>query len=145
MENKLNLSSKSKCCGCLSCKISCPKKAIEIIYDDIGTPYASINEKKCIQCGICANVCNYKNKKYLLKPLKGYVALTKNIKILNKSTSGGIFSTIAQKYLKENWKICGCIGYFHNEQYIVEHILTNDWEKIEKKDKKFYFLEHHVK
>ena len=132
MSNKLILNDKTKCCGCFSCENICPKQAIESVSDNSGSLYPKIDLNKCIDCGLCSKVCNYKNQKYYLKPIKGYVAITKNEGILKKSTSGGIFSTIAKKYIQDGWKVCGCIGYFKNEEYIVEHVLTDDYKIIEK-------------
>lgn len=132
MHKRIKISDKKMCCGCLSCKISCPKKAINYYKSVDGSLYPNIDEEKCIDCGICANVCNFKNKKYFSKPNKGYVAITKDENLLNKSTSGGIFSTIAKKYLENNWKICGCISYIKDGKYIAEHVLTNDYSVVEK-------------
>ena len=132
MNKRLDLSDKTKCCGCLSCKISCPKKAINDYLYNNGSLYTSIDEKKCVDCGICTSVCNFRNMKNLLKPISGYAAITKDKDLLNKSTSGGAFSTISNKYLKNGWKICGSIGYFKNEKYIVEHVLTDDYEIVKK-------------
>lgn len=132
MNKRLDLNDKTKCCGCLSCKISCPKKAINDYAYCNGSLYPSIDEKKCIDCGVCTGVCSFRNMKNLLKPIVGYAAITRNKNLLNKSSSGGVFSTIASKYLENGWKICGSIGYFKKEMYIVEHVLTDDYEIVQK-------------
>ncbi len=132
MNKRLDLNDKTKCCGCLSCKISCPQKAINDYLYNNGSLYTSIDEKKCIDCGICTSVCNFRSIKNLLKPIVGYAAITRNKDLLNKSSSGGVFSTIASKYLDNGWKICGSIGYFKKEEYIVEHVLTDDYEIVQK-------------
>lgn len=132
MAKCLDLSDKSKCCGCFACQNACPKKAISICEDINGSKYPIIDEKKCIQCGICSNTCNFKNLKYLSEPKKGYAAFSKDEKLLNGSASGGVFSTIAEKYLSDGWKICGCIGFFQNDKYIVEHVLSDDLQVVRK-------------
>ncbi len=132
MKKRLDLEDKTECCGCLLCRIACPQKAINIFTDCNGSLYPTIDEKKCVDCGICSSLCNFKKKKCNLKTVEGYAAITKSKDLLNKSTSGGVFSTIARKYLSKGWKICGCIGYFKNEKYIAEHVLTNDYNIVEK-------------
>lgn len=132
MSKRLDLKDKTECYGCLSCKIACPKKAINDWIDYNGSIYPIIDETKCTDCGLCSNLCYYKNKNYLLKTIRGYAAVTKNDDLLKKSTSGGVFSTIAKKYLEDGWKICGCVGYFKNEKFIAEHVLTDDYKIVEK-------------
>lgn len=132
MSKRIDLSDKNKCCGCLSCTKACPKNAITTTLDDSGIIYPEICLNECVDCGLCSRICNYKNNNYQLKPKKGYAAITKDKDLLNTSTSGGVFSTIAKKCIKDGWKVCGCISYFNDNKMIVEHILTDNVEDIEK-------------
>lgn len=51
---------KSECCGCSVCCALCPKDAIEMYSDEEGFLYPQINEAKCVRCGLCMEVCTFK-------------------------------------------------------------------------------------
>ena len=90
------LVTKNKCCGCSACQDVCPKNAITMVEDKEGLLYPVIDENKCIDCGMCCNVCPSINVKTKESLLKAYAAYNKNEKIRLKSSSGGIFTLIAE-------------------------------------------------
>ena len=47
---------KEDCCGCTACYAICPKSAISMIEDEEGFEYPSIEEEKCVRCGMCLKV-----------------------------------------------------------------------------------------
>lgn len=51
---------KEECCGCSACYAICPKQAIMMKSDVEGFLYPSIDEKKCIRCYQCEQVCPLK-------------------------------------------------------------------------------------
>lgn len=93
---KRNLS--LNCCGCETCSLCCPSKAIKILEDDKGFQSPVIDYEKCSDCGICERVCTY--KKYLEQGMpKGkiqnaYTFIKHKGRLL--SQSGGAFSAIAE-------------------------------------------------
>lgn len=46
-----------KCSGCTACFAICPKDAITMQADLEGFKYPVIDKNKCIDCGLCYNVC----------------------------------------------------------------------------------------
>lgn len=93
----INITSKEDCCGCTACKNICPKNAIEMVSDEEGFLYPKVNKKKCIDCGLCKKVCPVINKKNIEKKAqKAFIVQNKNEKIREQSTSGGVFSAIAE-------------------------------------------------
>lgn len=51
---------KEECCGCTACYAICPKEAISMTVDEEGFEYPLIDEKKCICCHRCIDVCPIK-------------------------------------------------------------------------------------
>lgn len=52
---------KENCCGCSTCFALCPVSAIEMVEDEEGFLYPSLNESKCIRCYKCLEVCVFKD------------------------------------------------------------------------------------
>lgn len=48
---------KEECCGCTACYAICPQRAISMLEDEEGFEYPHINEKKCVRCFLCSEVC----------------------------------------------------------------------------------------
>ena len=125
--------SKSECCGCGACANKCPKEAIRMIEDEYGFIYPEIDNKKCIECGICNKVCDLKRKEEsdLNSKSKCYFALSKNKDILMNSTSGGVFSLIARKFIERGGEVYGCaLRYNSKGEFDVCHINIEEKEKL---------------
>lgn len=108
--------SQKECCGCAACQNACPVKAIEFRESADGFNYPDINVEKCINCGRCKSVCPVYNKKNLghLKVnlsnreiVKVFSAHNEDDKIRFKSTSGGIFTTVAMYFLENDGVVFG--------------------------------------
>ncbi|MCH4192004.1 MAG: 4Fe-4S dicluster domain-containing protein [Butyrivibrio sp.] len=48
------------CCGCTACYSICPRNAIKMAPDDEGFLYPQIDQKICISCYRCIQVCPFK-------------------------------------------------------------------------------------
>ena len=119
---------KNMCCGCRACEQICPKKAIFIVENKEGFLEPKIDMNKCIKCGLCVKKCPQINEiQKEDKVEKVYAA--KNIKEQLTSSSGGIFSTIANKILKEDGIVFGAAYNDNNE---VQHISISDVEDLQK-------------
>ena len=79
-----------------------------MVEDEYGFVYPSIDESKCIKCGLCLKTCVYKKKTKPNTIKDSYMAVSKIDDILMKSASGGIFTSIAQEILKNNGVVFGC-------------------------------------
>ena len=104
------LANNKQCCGCGTCENICPRSCIEMRQDEKGFLYPKIDGNKCISCGMCEKSCpvlNYKTKSpTVIKAV--YAAYTNDEKIRLESSSGGIFSEIAEYVLQSGGVVFGC-------------------------------------
>ena len=120
-----------RCIGCTSCVNSCPTNAIIMTTDEDGFYTAKISSELCIQCGKCSSVCPIINgviKDYEF--VSAYAGYNKSNVINNKSTSGGLFYTMA-KYVIENMNGVVC-GATMDDSLKVKHIVIDKVIDIEK-------------
>lgn len=120
-----------KCNGCKACTHICPVNAIEMVKDEFGFEYSRINKEKCINCGKCIEVCPELNKpkNSNKKQPDVYAGWNKNEDVRLTSTSGGVFYEMAKSVIKSGGYVCGAV---YAENHLVEHILTNSLEDIER-------------
>lgn len=122
---------KSDCTGCSACVQVCPKGAIQMIADDEGFLYPSIDKEKCIDCDLCKKVCSDHDVEVLknLFPQKAFGGHICNGNVLANSTSGGAFSAIAYAFCQGRYVIFGaeCNGI-----YGAKHSYTTDINDIDR-------------
>lgn len=90
------LKNKKDCCGCEACVQRCPKRCISMHEDEEGFLYPNVNPSLCIDCGLCEKVCPVINQSEIHKPLKVYAAKNPDEQIRLSSSSGGIFTMLAE-------------------------------------------------
>lgn len=115
----IEIKNKKDCCGCYACYNICPKECITMESDNEGFWYPKIDRDKCINCNLCEKVCP------IINPVKradskkiAYAGMNKNEQIRIKSSSGGIFSILAEYIIKNNGVVCGA-GF--DEDFNIKH------------------------
>lgn len=103
----IQIKDKSACCGCSACVQRCPKQCIFLKEDKEGFLYPIVDEQTCIDCGLCEKVCPIINPNEPREPLKVYAAKHKDDKIRMKSSSGGIFTLLAEQIIDEGGVVFG--------------------------------------
>lgn len=100
---------KENCCGCSACIQICPKSALSWRKDDEGFLYPGLDPEACIECGACEKVCPmvHSDKAVSGKTGTAYAAVNDNLPELMKSSSGGIFSIIANHVLSKGGIVYG--------------------------------------
>lgn len=124
----IEIKNKQDCCGCTSCASACPKQCITMTADSEGFLYPVVDKTRCIDCHICEKKCPVlgrekvvatpkldkgevnrraiKNAEYLPET---YVCFLKDTALRQQSTSGGMFTALAQYVLKQDGVVCGVI------------------------------------
>lgn len=97
----INIKDKAKCCGCTACASMCPKHCISMKEDKEGFLYPQADASLCEECGACEKVCPVLHAGEARQPLHCYAAKNKDVDVLKNSSSGGIFSLLAQYVLQE--------------------------------------------
>lgn len=103
---------KEHCFGCAVCADICPADCIEICPDHEGFQYPKVSDVQCIDCGECLHACPALNdfpRQQALDSPKFYAGFVTDEKIRYLSSSGGIFSLLAQQILSQNGTIYGAV------------------------------------
>ena len=119
-----------KCSGCYACVSKCPKSCIEMICDSEGFWYPHINKDICVSCGLCKEVCPVLNavSSKDSDPLQCYAAYNDDKKTKENSSSGGIFSLLAERILNGGGVVFGAA--FADDFKSVEHIAIQNIEEL---------------
>lgn len=123
----INVKEKSKCSGCYCCINICPKKCIEMKADEEGFEYPIVNKNVCINCNLCEKHCPIVNKERNIEEPIAYAAINKNEEIRNESSSGGMFTLLAEAVLNKGGVVYGAA---FNDEYMVEHIKVTQKEDL---------------
>ena len=103
----INIKNKSSCCGCSACASVCPKSCITMQADGEGFLYPKVNQAVCINCGLCEKVCPVLHPPLLPAVPAAYAAKLKDTISLSKSSSGGMFTALAQPILEKGGVVFG--------------------------------------
>jgi acetyltransferase-like isoleucine patch superfamily enzyme/coenzyme F420-reducing hydrogenase beta subunit len=123
----ININDKVNCNGCCACVDVCPTNAIALKTDIEGFWYPEVKHKNCTDCGLCEKVCPElhiaKLKKNDYETPICYAAINKNMKVRWDSTSGGLFSAMAEKMYEQGGYVSGAV---YNEDFSVRNFISNN-------------------
>lgn len=126
----IDLVKNEECCGCTACISVCPVQCIELLEDEEGFWYPRVQKEKCVACGKCNTVCPILNvKRETSFNRTSYIAYNKNMSIRCQSSSGGIFSLLAEKILDEDGIVFGAT---YDENFQVHHIAIEQKSDLQK-------------
>lgn len=128
----ISVTLKEDCCGCSACANICPKGCIEMHADEEGFLYPYVDLSKCVNCGLCEQACPvihnfYNDSAYY--PV-GYAAINQNEDIRVASSSGGVFSLLAEKIIIDGGVVFGAA--LSEDCQTVFHIKADELSEISK-------------
>ena len=121
------------CMGCNACFDICGPKAIVQDTNAEGFWYPKVIMDKCTDCGACDAICpelhinELRDNGTTHDPVV-IAAYHKDEEVQRASTSGGIFSALANKIFDEGGYVCGAV--YTDDFYNVHHIVTNKREDL---------------
>ena len=130
MTHYFTTGNESTCYGCRACEHICPQKAITMKPNEEGFLYPTLDEAICMKCGLCSQVCPNDNVTTVFrKPLKVFAAQYKQQDVLDNSSSGGIFSAVADYVLENNGSVAGCV---FDDNFTAIHVVSQDHDTVAK-------------
>lgn len=125
------------CTGCSACVNACPVDAIAFIPNEKGFLVPRVDESKCIQCKKCLTVCPS------LSPLQKedyrepavYAAWNQDEAIRLDSTSGGVFSALAEEIISRGGYV---VGAEYDSEFGVRHTVIGNRKEIKKQRQSKY-------
>lgn len=129
----IEIENKTDCCGCQACGDICHADAISFHSDHEGFWYPEVDRNKCTDCHLCEKICpvlnidalKYRNKS-APKVFGGY---NKDIVIRFDSTSGGVFSLLAQAMYKQKGYVSGAI---YTDEFKVLNFISDDKKDLKR-------------
>lgn len=118
------------CTGCGACVNTCPVDCITMMADQEGFLRPSIDENKCICCGECKTICpvlSIRENTQEEKTPECYAAWSLDEEVRFHSTSGGVFTHLAQAVLMQGGVV---VGARYREDHMVEHTLIEDVKEL---------------
>ena len=123
----IEIKDKKKCTGCHACKAVCPRKCIQMISDEEGFLYPQVIQESCIDCGACVKVCPVLYPSDVQSPLKVYAARNRMESVRMSSSSGGVFTALAEEIIRRGGVVFG--ASFREDGQVV-HSWTEQLEGI---------------
>ena len=104
------------CTGCTACASSCPRDAITMERDREGFAYPVVDPEQCVRCGRCTAVCPMLRTREKAPLPAVFAAWNRDDAIRKDSTSGGVFTALADYILESGGVVFGAA--FDGKQHL---------------------------
>lgn len=121
---------KISCTGCSACFSVCPTGAIVMQQDDEGFFHPAIDAGKCISCRLCEKACPLMNPVETRSVREVYACYSVENSNRMDSSSGGVFSVLAEQVLKNGGVVFGAT--FDGTYHTLHHVGIEDAAELAK-------------
>ncbi len=128
-EKTIKTVSEDRCTGCGACYNACPVNAISMQYNSEGFIYPVVNAELCVGCTKCRQVCpevGYDGS--CLREEGECYAVMASDEIRKVSSSGGMFTLLAEFVLNQGGAVCGAA--YASDYRKVQHIIVESSEEL---------------
>ncbi|MHC1770855.1 MAG: Coenzyme F420 hydrogenase/dehydrogenase, beta subunit C-terminal domain [Flexilinea sp.] len=126
----IEITEKYNCSGCKSCYNVCPVDCISMDCDQEGFWYPSVDKLRCVRCEKCVKACPILNPTECHNDVaEAYAARAKDDNIRLQSSSGGIFTLLAETIIDKGGIVFGAV---FAEDFSVHHIIIRKQQDISK-------------
>ncbi len=125
-----------ECLGCGACSNICPANVISLELNSEGFYYPCVDVDKCLGCRACEKVCPDLNfsKQLLTKNSfnnsRPYASWALDDYVRKESSSGGVFSVLAQKVLKGGGVIYGAAWHSIEGKSHLKHLRIDSADEL---------------
>lgn len=126
----MELCSQELCTGCMACYNACNHNAIKLLADKEGFLRPQIDTNYCVNCGQCSSSCPILTEKNLYGriPTSVYATWAQDKSTVLKSSSGGVFTLMANYVLKQHGVIFG--AKFDEKTKSVIHVQIESLDQL---------------
>lgn len=129
-----NISVFEKCSNCGACYNACPSNAIWVNKDALFYNPV-VDSTKCLNCGLCQKVCPVNAPQKAQSPIRAYAAIHNDNKIVQSSSSGGIFRALADLISVRGGVVFGAA---YTDKFRTVHICSDEQVPMESLQKSKY-------
>lgn len=95
------------CTGCTACMSVCPEECIIMKSDEEGFKHPKVSKSDCSNCGMCSRACPVLEKQKQNEVLRVAAAKNKDDAVRLSSSSGGVFTLLAEQVIKSGGVVFG--------------------------------------
>ena len=115
------------CTGCGSCAAVCPSDAIQMLSDEHGFLYPSVDAAACTECGLCARKCPISTPPQVSAHTKLLTGYANDENLLAASSSGAIFPVLASEIIHRGGIVFGAA---FNQNFDVVHTAAENLAEL---------------
>lgn len=116
------------CTGCMACMNSCPYDAIQEKQNERGFYIPSVDEEKCVKCGLCRQVCPANRHEEVTLAPEVFACWNTDKEVRQYSSSGGMFTLLAKAVLEQGGVVFGVV--FDPDTGIVLHKMARTLQEL---------------